>query len=101
MLTGDAREVIPELDDAFDLVYLDAEKDEYVDYYEVAFPKVREGGFILADNVLWGVKILGTLKSNDHFTRGIVNFNEAIRKDPRVEQVILPVRDGIMLIRKI
>ena len=101
LLTGDARDIIPELDESFDLVYLDAEKDEYVDYYEMAFPKVREGGFILADNVLWGVKILDVPGSGDHFTQGIVDFNEAIKKDPRVEQVILPVRDGITLIRKI
>jgi len=101
LLTGDAREIIPELDESFDLVYLDAEKDEYMDYYEMAFPKVREGGFILADNVLWGVKILDVPGSGDHFTQGIVDFNEAIKKDPRVEQVILPVRDGITLIRKI
>ena len=101
LITGDAREIIPDLDESFDLVYLDAEKNEYLDYYELSFPKVREGGFILADNTLWGIKILDDIGSSDHFTRGIADFNESIRKDPRVEQVILPVRDGITLIRKI
>ena len=88
------------MDESFDLVYLDAEKDEYLDYYELVFPKLRKGGFILADNVLWGGKVLDTPESGDQFTRGILDFNEAIRKDDRVEQIILPVRDGVMLIRK-
>ncbi len=101
LLTGDAREIIPGMDETFDLVYLDAEKDEYLDYYKLVFPKLRKGGFILADNVLWGGKVLEGPESDDHFTKGILAFNAAIRKDPLVEQVILPVRDGIMLIRKI
>ncbi len=100
LLTGDARDIIPGMDESFDLVYLDAEKDEYLDYYELVFPKLRKGGFILADNVLWGGKVLDTPESGDQFTRGILDFNEAIRKDDRVEQIILPVRDGVMLIRK-
>ncbi|MFC2115373.1 O-methyltransferase [Bacteroidota bacterium] len=101
ILTGDAREIIPKMDETFDLIYLDADKDEYLDYYKLVFPKLRKGGFILADNVLWGKKVLGVAETGDHFTKGILTFNEVIRKDPLVEQVILPVRDGIMLIRKI
>lgn len=101
LLTGDARQIIPEMDGIFDLVYLDAEKDEYLDYYKIVFPKLRKGGFILADNVLWGGKVLETPESDDHFTKGILAFNETISRDPLVEQVILPVRDGLMLIRKI
>jgi caffeoyl-CoA O-methyltransferase len=101
LLHGDARKIVPGLDDTFDLVYLDAEKDEYLDYYEAVFPKLRNGGFILADNVLWGGKVLEKPGSGDHSTRGILAFNDSIRKDPRVEQVILPVRDGLMLIRKL
>jgi predicted O-methyltransferase YrrM len=101
LLTGDARELIPGLRDKFDLVYLDAEKDEYLEYYELVFSKVREGGFILADNALWGGKVVVEPGSRDHFTGGILAFNEHIRRDNRVEQVILPVRDGIMLIRKL
>jgi len=101
LLTGDARNIIPSLEDSFDLVYLDAEKNEYLDYYELVFPKLRRSGFILADNVLWGGKVLEVPESGDHFTKGIMAFNETTSKDPRVEQVILPVRDGIMLIRKL
>jgi len=101
LICGDAREIIPGLDDVFDLVYLDAEKDEYLEYYELVFPKVSSGGFILADNVLWGGKVIQEPESGDHFTGGIMAFNEHVRKDKRVEQVILPIRDGIMLIRKL
>ncbi len=101
LLIGDARKLIPTLNDSFDLVFLDAEKDEYLDYYELVFPKVTAGGFILADNVLWGGKVIQEPQNGDHFTSGILAFNEHIRKDSRVEQVILPVRDGIKLIRKL
>jgi len=100
-ITGDARKIIPELQEVFDLVFMDADKDEYKDYYEFVLPKVRKGGFILADNVLWGRKVLDKPGKVDHFTGGILAFNDHIRKDERVEQVILPVRDGIMLIRKL
>ena len=101
LLCGDAKEIIPTLNDSFELVFLDAEKDEYLDYYELVFPKVTAGGFILADNVLWGGKVIREPENVDHFTSGILAFNEHIRKDKRVEQVILPVRDGIMLMRKL
>jgi predicted O-methyltransferase YrrM len=101
LLTGDARGIIPGLQEVFDLVYLDAEKDEYLDYYELVLPKVRKGGFILADNVLWGGKVVQEPAGGDHFTGGILAFNKHLRQDNRVEQVILPVRDGIMLIRKV
>jgi predicted O-methyltransferase YrrM len=100
-LAGDAREIIPGLDQMFDLVYLDAEKDEYLDYYELVLPKVAAGGFILADNVLWGGKVIHDTERGDHFTGGILAFNEHVRLDERVEQVILPVRDGIMMLRKL
>ncbi len=101
LLTGDALEIIPKLKDMFNLVYLDAEKDEYIEYYELVLPKVTEGGFILADNVLWGGKVIEKPDNGDHFTSGIIAFNEHIKQDQRVEQLILPVRDGIMLIRKL
>jgi predicted O-methyltransferase YrrM len=101
LMTGDAWEIIPGLADTFNLVYLDAEKDEYMDYYELVFPKVTEGGYILADNVLWGGKVIQEPENGDHFTGGILAFNEHIRQDKRVEQVILPIRDGIMLMRKL
>jgi len=101
LMCGDARKIIPGLEDDFDLVYLDAEKDEYLEYYELVFPKVTAGGFILVDNVLWDGKVIEEPGNGDHFTSGILAFNEHIRKDKRVEQVIMQVRDGIMLIRKL
>ncbi len=100
LLSGDARDIVPKLEETFDLIYLDAEKDEYLDYYRLVFPKLRPGGFILADNVLWGGKVLDVPESADHFTRGILAFNAEICKDSRVETLILPIRDGITLIRK-
>ena len=101
MFTGDARDIIPCMDQKFDLVYIDAEKDEYIDYYNLVIRKVKSGGFILADNVLWSGKVIQQPGINDHFTKGIVAFNEMIRMDKRVEVVILPIRDGISLIRKL
>jgi predicted O-methyltransferase YrrM len=101
LVAGDAKTYIPGPPEFYDLAYLDAEKDEYLDYYEQVLPKMKSGGFILADNVLWGGKVLGKKKKSDNFTGGILAFNEKISKDPRVEQVILPVRDGIMIIRKL
>ena len=101
LISGNAREFIPGPPEYYDLVYLDAEKDEYIDYYELVLPKVKTGGFILADNVLWGGKVLELNEKTDHFTSGIVAFNRKIKEDDRVEQIILPVRDGIMVIRKL
>ena len=101
LLTGDARDIIPDLNEIFNLVFLDADKDEYLDYYHLVLPKVAAGGFLLADNVLWGGKVIQEAQSGDHFTGGILAFNEYVRRDNRVEQVILPVRDGIILIKKL
>ena len=101
LMTGDARKILPGLKEKFNLVFLDADKDEYLEYYDLVLPKVSAGGYILADNVLWGGKVLQEAATGDHFTGGILAFNEHVRQDNRVEQVILPVRDGIMLIRKL
>ncbi len=97
---GDAMEIIPGLDCIFDLVYIDADKNDYVDIYKLVFDKVRSGGYILADNVIWEGKVIERHKSADRETRGIIEFNTYIRNDTRVENVILPVRDGLMIIRK-
>lgn len=100
-IVGDALNVIPKLDIDFDLVFIDGEKREYIQYYNLAFPKLRKGGFIIADNVLWGGKVVETnLRNNDYDTKGILEFNTYIKKDDRVENVLLPIRDGLMLIRK-
>ncbi len=90
---GDALEIIPALDEAFDLVFIDAAKEHYCDYYDLVFDKVRKGGFILADNTLWDGKVVET--------GGIVAFNKMVQADERVENVMLSVRDGLMLIRKL
>jgi predicted O-methyltransferase YrrM len=98
-ITGNALDVIPGLDKIFDLVFIDGDKREYVEYYRLTIEKVKPGGFIIIDNVLWGEKILDPL-SNDPQTRGIIEFNNMINKQLNIEHVILPVRDGLMLIRK-
>ncbi len=99
-LTGRALEVIPTLDETFDLVFIDADKREYSACYHLIFDKVRPGGYILADNTLWGGKVITSPPDNDEQTRGIVAFNSLIRADTRVEKIILPFRDGLTIIRK-
>ncbi|MBL0740893.1 O-methyltransferase [Chryseolinea lacunae] len=96
---GDARKIIPTLDDTFDLVFIDADKENYATYYDLVIGKVRLGGFLLADNVLWSGKVLQGKTDKD--TKAIVEFNEKIHNDPRVENVLLPLRDGILTIRKV
>jgi len=96
---GDAREVIPRLDETFDLVFMDADKRQYMDYYRLVFDRVRPGGMIVADDVLWDGKVVDA-RSRDAQTRGISEFNDFVQSDSRVENILLPVRHGLMLIRK-
>lgn len=96
---GDARKIIPQLDFKFDLVFIDADKESYSIYFDLVIDKVKPGGYILADNVLWSGKVLDSRPDKD--TRAILAFNKKIQEDNRVENVFLPVRDGIMLMRKI
>jgi predicted O-methyltransferase YrrM len=98
-VTGRAQEVIPGLDLSFDLVYIDGDKREYVEYYDLVIDKVKKGGFILVDNVLWGEKVLEK-ETKDQQTRGIIEFNEMIIRQKNIEIIILPLRDGLMIIRK-
>lgn len=97
---GDAAHIIPTLDEAFDLVFLDAGKLDYSRHYELALAKTRSGGFLLADNVLWDGKVAGG-DEKDETARVLRDFNDFIQQDPRVENVLLPIRDGIMMIRKV
>lgn len=97
---GNALEIIPTLNQIFDLVFIDGEKSEYLNYYETVFEKVVPGGYILADNILWSGKVLNEVEKGDYFTQGILEFNEHLKNDKRVEKTILPLRDGTMLIRK-
>ena len=97
---GDARTIIPKLDETFDLVFIDADKREYCSYFDLVFDKVKSGGIIIADNILWNGKVVEPVDPADEQTIGILKFNQKIKNDPRVNQLILPFRDGLMLIRK-
>ena len=97
---GDARDVLPTIEGDFDLVFIDANKREYCQYYEMVFPRVVSGGFIIADNTLWDGKVVDWGKKLDAQTEGILRFNDMIAADDRVEKVILPVRDGLTIIYK-
>jgi predicted O-methyltransferase YrrM len=98
-LTGNALTIIPELNTMFDLVFIDGDKREYIDYYRIVIDKVKPGGFILADNVLWGEKVMDQ-ETTDQQTRGVIEFNEMISKEKDIENIMLPLRDGLMIIRK-
>lgn len=98
---GDAAEIIAGLDATFDLVFIDADKENYLKYYEMVLPKLRAGGLLLADNVLWSGKVVGEVKTTDKETLGLMAFNDFVAEDPRVECLLLPVRDGIMAARKL
>lgn len=95
---GDAAEIVPTLDEVFDLVFLDAGKMNYMQHYQLVLPKIRPGGFLLADNVLWDGKVLSQEK--DTTTQALRDFNAMIVADSQVESLLLPLRDGLMLVRK-
>ena len=95
----DAKKIIPSMDETFDIVFIDAGKNDYDFFYELVLPKVRTGGLILADNVLWSGKIVSQKQDKD--TQVIHAFNQKIQKDNRVENLLLPVRDGLMIARKL
>ncbi len=97
-IIGNAKEEIEQLNEIFDLVFIDVDKQNYGLYYDLVFDKVRKGGFILADNVLWSGKIIDQNKDKD--TQKLAEFNEKVQQDNRVENVLISIRDGIMLIRK-
>lgn len=96
---GDACDIIPGLEETFDVVFIDADKREYLDYYKLVFDKVRPGGIILADDVLWDGKVL-EVNPNDAQTKGIIAFNDYVQADRRVEKVMLPLRHGLFMVRK-
>lgn len=98
---GDARSVIPSINHMFDLVFIDADKRQYPEYYELIFDKVRPGGFIIADDVLWYGKVNDPTSITDDYTKGLVQFNKMIKEDKRVENVIFPIRDGLNVVRKL
>ncbi len=98
---GNAMEILPELEGPFDLVFIDADKVNYSNYFDMLIDKISSGGFILADNVLWSGKVLSPLtKKSDADTVALIEFNKKIQEDPRVENALLPLRDGVMMLRK-
>jgi len=99
-ISGDAPQVIPTLTHIFDLIFIDADKKNYALYYDLVFDKLKSGGLIIADNVLWSGKVLDLATNDDKDTLNMQAFNEKVAKDTRVEKVMLPLRDGITLIRK-
>lgn len=98
---GDADDIIPQLDEKFDLVFIDADKRKYLSNYNHVFPKVNMGGIIIADNTLWAGKVVQKIDRNDDQTIGIMQFNDFVRNDPRVETFMIPIRDGMTVLRKI
>ena len=98
---GNALELIPELDKTFDLVFIDADKDNYPNYFEIVMDKLNPGGIILSDNVLWSGKVLEPLNPKDTSTKALLEYNKMLKDDPRVETVLLPIRDGLTISRKL
>jgi predicted O-methyltransferase YrrM len=96
---GEAIAIIPTLDLKFDLVFIDADKENYIHYFELIVPKMNQGGIILSDNVLWSGKVLEPLQKNDLSTKILLEYNQLLIDDPRVETVLLPIRDGLTVSR--
>ena len=96
---GEAIAIIPTLELKFDLVFIDADKENYLNYFEMIVPKMKKGGIILSDNVLWSGKVLEPLQKNDSSTKVLLEYNELLKNDPRVETVLLPIRDGLTVSR--
>lgn len=96
---GDAMEVVPQLGIKFDMAFIDGNKREYVNYYNMVMQHMNKGGFILADNTLWDGHVLEQQPVNDAQTQGVMEFNDLVAKDTKVEKVILPIRDGLTIIR--
>jgi len=98
---GDALQIIPTIEMKFDLVFIDADKENYLNYFDLIVPKMNKGGIILSDNVLWSGKVLEPLQPNDISTKVLIEYNRILRDDPRVETVLLPIRDGLTISRVI
>lgn len=98
---GNALDIIPELDKNFDLVFIDADKENYINYFELILPKMNAGGIILSDNVLWSGKVLEPVKTNDKSTKILLEYNRLLKEDKRIETVLLPIRDGLTVSRVI
>jgi len=100
LFIGDAMEIIPTLNEQWDLIFIDADKVNYLNYYKMLIPHLSENGILLADNVLWSGKVVEDLKPNDKDTQAILAFNQYVQNDNRVKNMILPFRDGMMIVMK-
>ena len=100
-ILGDAIKLIPTLNEDWDLIFIDADKENYCNYFDLVIDKMKKGGFIIVDNVLWSGKVLQEPSMNDKETQGIIDFNSKVNEDARVENVLFPVRDGLMVLRKL
>lgn len=99
-IIGNALDIIPELKESWDLVFIDADKDNYSNYYNLIIDKMPSGGYIIADNVLWSGKVIEDYDSQDKDTKALIDFNTMVQADNRVENVLFPIRDGLMICRK-
>lgn len=100
-IIGDAIDVINDLDVVFDLVFIDGDKRQYPEYYKKIFPKVSKHGYIIIDNILWNGKVIENVKHNDIYTLKVIEFNELVKNDDRVNSVIFPIRDGLTVLQKL
>ena len=98
---GNAIEIIPTINEVFDVVFIDADKENYSRYFDLVFDKVKKGGYIIADNVLWSGKVVGDRDKMDDETAALVDYCKKIHQDERVENVLFPIRDGLMIARKL
>jgi predicted O-methyltransferase YrrM len=98
--TGNALDIIPKLKQSFDLIFIDADKEDYVNYFHLIIDKLNKGGIILSDNVLWSGKVIEVLNPKDITTKAVLEFNTLLKNDARIETVLLPIRDGLTISRK-
>ena len=98
---GNAIDIIPALKETFDLVFIDADKTNYSNYFDLVIDKLPKGAYIITDNVLWSGKVVQKVEEHDMETKAIVEYNQKIHNDPRVENILFPIRDGLMIARKL
>ena len=96
---GNALDIIPNISERFDLVFIDADKSNYINYFHLVIDKMNPGGIILSDNVLWSGKVVETLDSKDNDTKILLEYNKLLNEDHRIETVLLPIRDGLTISR--
>lgn len=99
--TGDALDIIPNIKESFDLVFIDADKENYSNYFDLVIEQLSVGGYIIADNVLWSGKVVEEINEKDLETKGLIAFNKKVQQSNRVENILMPIRDGLMICRKV